>query len=254
MPSQPARTQTGPVNAAGAAGGANAVGAAAATPARAAVTAVPSAAAGTATQLVLASNRVVTGQPVRVSVTVAPIPDGGTVRFLADGRALPGCAAVPANTSTGTTTCVTRFPRAGRIAIQAVYSGDQTFAASQATGAVETVIWSVTLKGSPTGSGAAATTTVSCAVASGACPVTVALTESAPGSAATGSSSPAARVVGGNTITIPAGRTAPVTVNLNQLGRQLLARRGRLEVEETIFLTTAGVRVGVASTTLTILR
>jgi Bacterial Ig-like domain (group 3) len=224
------------------------------TTARADVTATASSVAvGTVTQLVLASKRVVTGQPVTLRATVAPIPDGGTVRFLADGHAIPGCAAVPANPSTGTALCATRLPRAGQITIDAVYSGDQTFAASQSTSAVELVTWSVTLTGSPTGSGGVAATTLSCAVASGGCPVTVALIEAAPAFGPVGPSSSAARLVGETTMTIPPDRTSRVTVSLNRLGRQLLAQRTRLAVKETISLTTAGVGAGVATRTLTIL-
>jgi len=69
------------------------------------------------------------GQPVSVSATVHPVPDGGTVQFSVDGVNVG--APVPVDPSTGTATLPpTSSLGAGSHAVSASYSGTTDFSAS----------------------------------------------------------------------------------------------------------------------------
>lgn len=81
----------------------------------------------TSTSLSSSANPSLTGRAVTYTATVSPAPDGGTVAFSDAGSAIPGCAAQPL-TSHGTATCQVTYTAAGTHAIQAEYSGDQSFA------------------------------------------------------------------------------------------------------------------------------
>ncbi|HEY1522802.1 MAG TPA: Ig-like domain-containing protein [Solirubrobacteraceae bacterium] len=85
---------------------------------------------GTSTGLSSSPNASLVGQQVRLTATVNPVPDGGTVRFTDPGTTITGCGAVPVNT-TGQATCTTTFTVMGSHQVQAFYSGDASFTGSQ---------------------------------------------------------------------------------------------------------------------------
>lgn len=76
-------------------------------------------------------NPSVVGQSVTFTTTVSPVPDGGSVQFTDPGVTIPGCGAVPVDTSTGEASCTTSFGSPGGYEVQAIYSGDASFAGSQ---------------------------------------------------------------------------------------------------------------------------
>ena len=77
------------------------------------------------------------GSPVTLTATVDPVPDGGTVAFASDGYYLPDCESQPVDPTTGEATCTTStdFVAASMYEIDAVYSGDDSYQASQGTSA-----------------------------------------------------------------------------------------------------------------------
>ncbi|HEY1524045.1 MAG TPA: beta-propeller fold lactonase family protein [Solirubrobacteraceae bacterium] len=81
----------------------------------------------------------VAGQAVTFTVNVSPVPDGGTVQFTDPGTTIPGCGAVPVDTSNGQASCTTTFSTPGSYGVQAVYSGDGFFASSQSSVLTHTV-------------------------------------------------------------------------------------------------------------------
>jgi polyvinyl alcohol dehydrogenase (cytochrome) len=83
----------------------------------------------TTTALVSSANPSKSGTSVKLTATVSPAPDGGTVSFRKAGVALTGCAAVAVNPVTGRASCATTLP-VGSSAVQAGYSGDPYFGAS----------------------------------------------------------------------------------------------------------------------------
>lgn len=78
-------------------------------------------------------------QQVTYSVTVSPVPDGGTVEFTDPRTAILGCGAVPVDTTTGQASCTTTFSVPGSYQIQATYSGDALFSGSQSPVITEVV-------------------------------------------------------------------------------------------------------------------
>ncbi|MEV0186599.1 Ig-like domain-containing protein [Streptomyces sp. NPDC050625] len=72
------------------------------------------------------------------TATVAPVPDGGTVSFEADGSALGG--PVPVNTTTGeaTSTAISTLSP-GAHTVNAAYSGNDDFRPSAAPPLIQTV-------------------------------------------------------------------------------------------------------------------
>lgn len=78
------------------------------------------------------------GSPTTLTATVGPVPDGGTVGFVANGVTIPACKAHALN-SAGTARCTTSFTQAGAVSITAVYSGDSSFASSTSAPVTVTV-------------------------------------------------------------------------------------------------------------------
>ncbi len=81
----------------------------------------------TTTTLSASSNPAPVGEAITYTVQVSPIPDGGTIDFSHRGTALPGCRAVPVNTSTGKATCTDTYQVKGWRSIVATYSGDAKY-------------------------------------------------------------------------------------------------------------------------------
>ena len=84
----------------------------------------------TTTSVSSSANPSVPDQTVTFTATVSPVPDGGMVAFSDNGSTIVGCGAVPVSTVTGMATCTVTYPRVGRHAIVATYSGDVNFALS----------------------------------------------------------------------------------------------------------------------------
>jgi len=200
------------------------------------------------------AGRPVTGQSVRLMATVSPVPDGGTVRFLARGSTIAGCAAVPVDHSTGQAICTTRFARAGTIEISAIYSGDPSFAGSDSAAVTEAVLWSVRLDGSPRSSAGVVSSKLTCLPRSGGCRVTVALAILHSGAPIGGQGIGHLLTVGQRTLTLPWGATRTIAVGLSAAGRARLARSSPLTATETIELTVAGQRATVATIRVSIQR
>ncbi len=190
-----------------------------------------------------------------LTAQLAPVPAGGTVRFLIGTTVIPGCGAVTVNPSSGTAVCETTFATAGVPQIQAVYSGDATVAAAQSAVLGQTVGWSVRLDGPPEGHGKAAVTRLSCAPTSGGCRVTVRLLASGSAAAALSPSAGGPHqpvVVGSETRPIGAGQSSTLTTALTSAAQKLAERSGGLPVQEIVAVTIAGRQHTVASERLTI--
>jgi hypothetical protein len=100
------------------------------------ITVAPSA---TVTSVAASANPATVGQDVTYTAKVSPVPDGGTVRFYADGAPIAACSAVPVSTTTGEATCTTAFGTATSIGLQADYSGHDPFAPSTSATYTEVV-------------------------------------------------------------------------------------------------------------------
>jgi hypothetical protein len=79
-------------------------------------------------------------QPVTLTATVAPSPDGGTVAFDNGANAISGCGATSVSTSDGVATCMTSSLPVGSDQITAVYSGDTNYQASESSPAMSEVV------------------------------------------------------------------------------------------------------------------
>ena len=226
------------------------------TPARiAAGTAVVSAGSATAITLTSSVNPSVTGQRVRLTAQIAPVPAGGTVRFLIGTAVVHGCGAVPVDPSSGTAVCVTTFATAGVPQIQAVYSGPAGVAGARSAVLGQTVEWSVRLQAPPEARGTATVTRLACAPMSGGCRVTVRLLASGSSAAALSHSAGGQQqpvVVGSETRTIGAGKSSTLTTALTPAAQKLAAQSGGLAVQEMVALTVAGQRHAVVSVRVTI--
>ena len=93
----------------------------------------------TATSLSSSSNSATIGEPIVVTATTSPAPNGGTVTFTNNGTVIEGCAPVTVDTSTGVATCTVTYSVAGSHTIDAAYSGDAAFRASSSPPLTETV-------------------------------------------------------------------------------------------------------------------
>ncbi len=82
------------------------------------------------------ANPAVSGQPITITATISPTPDGGTVAF--DKNSLPGffCPAAPVDPTTGTATCSVTYSAVSAYPITATFSG--AAAVAPATSAVLT--------------------------------------------------------------------------------------------------------------------
>ena len=211
----------------------------------------------TATSVALrsSSNPSVSGQHVTYTATVSPTPDTGTVRFIAGGQPIAGCAAVPVAAGHGTATCATTYRRPGTYPVQAVYGGDAHFTTSQSTSLRQTVRSSIALVRRPSGRSGQVSFTVSCARASGGCAINLLLTTvQTLRRRQHGHTKVIKRVttVGTKTVRIAAGKTITVTVKLNSAGRKLIAGPKRLPVTFTLSLVTGAVHIPVATGALTV--
>jgi hypothetical protein len=247
VPGLPGPTVTGPAM------GAPTPAAGAPTPAAGATSAAPTP-ASTSLSLRSSAGRPVSGQSVQLMATVSPVPDGGTMRFLARGATIAGCAAVPVDHSTGQAVCTMRFARAGAIEIEAIYSGDPSFAGSHSAAVTEAVLWSVRLDGSPRSSAGLVSSKLTCLPRSGGCRITVALTVLDAGAAVGGQGTGHMLTVGQRTVTLLGGATQTIAVGLSAPGRARLARSSPLTATETIELTVAGQRATVTTIQVSIQR
>ena len=93
----------------------------------------------TSTALASSANPSAPGQQVTYTATISPTPDGGTVAFTDGGSTITGCGSASVDPGTGKATCQTSYPATGTHPIQAVYSGDQSFAGSESTTLTQTV-------------------------------------------------------------------------------------------------------------------
>ena len=117
----------------------------------------------TTTSLSSSANPAPVGQALTYTVKVAPVPNGGTVNFFANGSPIAGCAKVALSTATGEATCATRYSSSGHFGVQAFYSGDARFKSSGSAVYVEVInlslpapgYWLATGNGRVYGSGAA---------------------------------------------------------------------------------------------------
>jgi autotransporter-associated beta strand protein len=84
-------------------------------------------------------NPSVAGQPVTLTITVSPVPNAGTVEFTDPGTTIGGCGAVAVNTASGQASCTTTFSAPGSYQVQAIYSGDSSYASSASPVLVQVV-------------------------------------------------------------------------------------------------------------------
>jgi hypothetical protein len=187
---------------------------------------------------------------VTLTAQLAPVPAGGTVRFLIGTTVIPGCGAVAVNPSSGTAVCKTTFAAAGVPQIQAVYSGDASVAAARSAVMAQTVVWSVRFEAPPAAHGKAAVSRLACAPLSGGCRVTVRLLANGPVAASAGRKRPL--VVGSETRTIGPGQSSTLTTALTPAAQKLVVRSRGLSVQEIVVLTIAGKQHTVASVKLAI--
>lgn len=93
----------------------------------------------TTTKLAASVNPVKAGKAVTYTATVTPKPNGGTVKFTDNGKAISGCGAVAVSPSTGKATCKTTYKSKGAHIIKALYSGNASFVHSTSGALTETV-------------------------------------------------------------------------------------------------------------------
>ncbi|HET7038186.1 MAG TPA: Ig-like domain repeat protein [Thermomicrobiaceae bacterium] len=86
----------------------------------------------TSTELGSSLNPSRVGQPVNFTATVKPVPDGGTVEFQINGDDIAGCATARVDPTSGVAACPYIFVASGDYIISASYSGDGSFAESNA--------------------------------------------------------------------------------------------------------------------------
>ncbi len=126
-------------------------------------TTTTSAAAATVTSLSSSANPAPVGQAVTYTVKVAPVPNGGTVNFFANGAPIAGCHGVAVSTTTGEATCSATYSSSDHLGVQAFYSGDARFKSSSSAVYVEVInlnlpapgYWLATANGQVYGLGAA---------------------------------------------------------------------------------------------------
>lgn len=203
--------------------------------------------------------RPVTGERVRFTASVSPVPDGGKLDFLADGKVIARCAVGPVNPVSGKAVCKTTFASAGVHVIQAAYVGTARSASALSASLRERVTWSVALRGRSRSTPNGVIFTLACVPRSGGCPITATLSATqltyrnrTPGAHTSATSTAQVASVGTLTIRIAAGAAKTITIKLNRTGRRLLARSGRLRLVLRIILTSAGQHSTIATRTLTL--
>jgi kumamolisin len=85
----------------------------------------------TTTTLHSSTNPVVVPHSATFSIVVAPTPDGGTVAFTEDGRAISGCATVPV--LSGRASCTVAYLNTGTFGIDARFTGHGNYQPSSST-------------------------------------------------------------------------------------------------------------------------
>ena len=93
----------------------------------------------TSTGLTVSPNQSLETQPVTLTATVSPAPDGGTVAFDDGSGTIAGCGAQPIN-GNGVATCQTSSLPAGSDQLTAAYGGDQSYQASTSPAVAETIL------------------------------------------------------------------------------------------------------------------
>jgi hypothetical protein len=84
----------------------------------------------TTTKLSSSMNPVPVGHSVTYTAKVGPVPDGGTVAFTDGATLIPGCTAVPVNTTTGKARCTVSYTTKASHSIVGGYSGNAKYKAS----------------------------------------------------------------------------------------------------------------------------
>jgi YVTN family beta-propeller protein len=93
----------------------------------------------TTTRLSSSANPSVTGQAVTYTITVNPVPTGGTVSFADNGSPVAACSAQPVDTSRGQATCTQTYTAMGSHSIVATFSGSGSFGGSTSAPLNQTV-------------------------------------------------------------------------------------------------------------------
>jgi hypothetical protein len=167
------------------------------------------------------------------------------------------------NTTTGKATCAksyTTISGSPRV-IRASYGGDKGYKGSTSSVLAQTVVPAASVGvHSVTPTGKAVHDSVTCISAAGqSCPVTQTLTTTETLShgkpvavSAAASKKTKTLVVGTKAVTIPAGHTTTITINLTTAGRRLLKHFGKLPVILSTELTLDGHKVTVAHQKVTI--
>lgn len=212
----------------------------------------------TAMTLSSSSHSGVTGQRLLFTARITPLTDGGTVGFLHDGTAVPGCTAIPVSLAAGTATCPITFATPGRHSVVAVYSGDAQFAGQRAQ-LVENVRPSLRLIGRPSIRSNLIRFAVSCAPHSGGCRLTglVLVTVRRQGNKVIAVSANTrlrrqTMRIGALTATIPAGHTRTLSLAIRTTGRTLLARFHQIQATFRLTMAVASRRTTVSTVKLTL--
>lgn len=191
----------------------------------------------TTVTLASSANPAVTGQHLKLTATVSPVPDGGKLYFSDDGKWIKGCYGVTVNVTTGRASCPVAYGSPGSRAIQATYGGDAKFASSASSKLVQRTSLSAWLHGRPAVGTRGATFTVACAQHSGGCRITGLLSITQPANQARDGKRTV--VIGEQAVTAPAGGLRSVTISLNAEGRRLLAKHKHLKAVLRVMLTAA---------------
>jgi hypothetical protein len=197
----------------------------------------------TSTALLSSANPATAGQRLTFTATVSPVPDGGNVSFTNNGVTMPGCGSVTVSAG-GKATCQIAFSSAGAHSIVASYAGDSRFAGSSSPKLAETVLPATpptpkAAVGRETTAGGTAKVPLTCTGPAGSgCPLklTFSATEIYRGNkliAITAGKRKRHRktvTLGKVAVTLPAGKTKTIAISLNDVGKELLAKRHQLHV------------------------
>jgi hypothetical protein len=93
----------------------------------------------TTTALRSSANPSKVGRTVIYTATVAPHPNGGTVKYTSGGSTIAGCGARAVNPTTGKAPCSVKYRSKGTRRIQAAYSGNLSYVHSTSSALTETI-------------------------------------------------------------------------------------------------------------------